>query len=156
MKYLICAGILPLCLAIATPLKADPTIGLGFTLYFGGNDVHPGFGVRVFSDNERDSAAWSIGVDYMPQDGTWRGTLGGGWLGTGSYVGLDMGFGFSDGTTSFGVSTGVINTVSPPAPQVANPVPVALPQQVPPPQIAPPGNNEQLLPLVPPQGPQNR
>lgn len=139
MKYLICAGILPLCLAIATPLKADPTIGLGFTLHFGGNDVHPGFGVRVFSDNERDSAAWSIGVDYMPHDGTWRGTLGGGWLGTGSYVGLDLGIGLADGTQSFGVSAGGVNTASPP--QTPPPAPVALPPApvAPPPQPLPPG-----------------
>lgn len=139
MKYLTIVGILPLFMAMATPIKADPTIGLGFTVHFGAGGVQPGIGVRVFSDNQRDSAVWSIGVDYLPGDGTWRGTLGGGWIDHNGYVGFDLGIGLADGTQSFGVSLGGVNTASPP--QTPPPAPVAPPPQLPPqlPGQLPPG-----------------
>jgi hypothetical protein len=135
MKYLTIVGVLPLFLATATPLKADPTIGFGITLHFGAGGVQPGIGVRVFSDNQRDSPVWSIGVDYVPGNGTWRGTLGGGWMGHNGFVGLDMGISLTDGEQSFGVSVGGVNTASPP--QTNNPMPVAPPPQQPPPQPLP-------------------
>ena len=52
-------------LSLSTPALADPTVGLGLSFSFGGGKPQTGVGLRVFSDNERDSFVGSVGVDYM-------------------------------------------------------------------------------------------
>jgi hypothetical protein len=137
MKYSTLAAVLPTCVLLALPVKADPMIGFGLTFYFGPSGVQTGVGLRVFSNNEQGSGAFSVGVDYMPGDGSWRGTLGGGWMENDGYVGFDMGIGFGSGDISFGVSTGAANTV--PEPSAPPPPPQQPPQQPPqlPPQLPP-------------------
>lgn len=87
----------------AAPVQADPTIGFGLSISYGQQKVDTGVGVRVFSDNERDSNVASVGLDYMLISQSWRATIGAAHLDDDTYVGLDLGF---DGNFDFGVSAG--------------------------------------------------
>lgn len=87
----------------AAPVQADPTIGFGLSISYGQQKADAGIGVRVFSDNERDSNVASIGLDYMLVGQSWRATIGAAHLYDDTYIGLDLGF---DGNFDFGVSAG--------------------------------------------------
>ncbi|PTV93666.1 hypothetical protein C8J27_11331 [Rhodobacter aestuarii] len=96
--------------ALATPALADPTLGLGLSFSFGGGKPQTGIGLRVFSDDERDSFVGSVGVDYMFGTQSFRGTVGGAYLGNDTYLGLDMGFDFNGGGFGFGFGAGGVGT----------------------------------------------
>ncbi len=100
---------------LTAPAVADPTVGLGLSIRFGGGTVETGIGLRIFSDNERDSTVGSIGLDYMFNSQSWRGTLGVAYLGSDAYLGLDLGIGLADGNLDFGLGTGYVETETPPA-----------------------------------------
>jgi opacity protein-like surface antigen len=97
-------------LALAAPASADPSLGFGLSLTFGGGDVDYGIGVRVFSDDEQDEFAGSVGVDYMFKSQRIRPTVGAAYLGDDSYIGVDMGFGLNGEGIDFGVGVGGTNT----------------------------------------------
>lgn len=101
---------------LSTPALAEPTVGLGLSFSFGGGTVDTGVGLRVFSNNRRDSVVGSLGVDYMFGSQSWRGTVGAAYLGNSSYIGLDLGIGLRDGAIDFGTSVGVLNTKRAPTP----------------------------------------
>ena len=108
---------LAVSLGLAAPAMADPTLGVGLSFSFGGGSgVNTGLGLRLFSDNEEDSFVGAIGMDYMFGKNSWRGTLGGAYLGNNSYVGLDLGIGLSGGGLDFGVGAGLADTESPAQP----------------------------------------
>ena len=109
-----------LSLSIATPTLADPTLGLGLSLSFGAGSPQTGIGLRVFSDDAADSIVGSVGVDYMLNSQSWRGTLGGAYLGSNAYVGLDMGLGFGGGGVDFGLSAGAVNSSNPSGPKIGD------------------------------------
>ena len=100
---------------LTAPAAADPTFGIGLTFTFGGGTPQTGVGFRIFSDDEEDSAVGSIGLDYLFQDESWRGSVGVAYLGSNGYVGADVGFGFGDGNFSFGLGAGFVDTSAPPA-----------------------------------------
>ena len=109
---------LAVSLGLAAPAVADPTLGVGLSFSFGGGSgVNTGLGLRLFSDNEEDSFVGAIGMDYMFGNNSWRGTLGGAYLGNNSYVGLDMGIGLSGGGLDFGLGAGLVDTESPAQPE---------------------------------------
>jgi len=95
-------------MAIGAPVSADPSLGFGLSLSFGGDDVDYGVGVRVFSDDEEDSLAASVGVDYMLKSRRIRPTVGAAYLGDNTYIGLDLGLD-GDGV-DFGVGIGGVQT----------------------------------------------
>lgn len=99
---------------LATPALADPTVGLGLSFSFGGGKVDTGIELRVFSDNRRNRAVGSLGVDYMLSSQSWRGTVGAAYLGNNSYIGLDLGIGLRDGAIDFGIGVGGANTIRAP------------------------------------------
>jgi hypothetical protein len=99
-----------LTLGLALPAQADPTLGLGLSFSFGGGSVETGVGVRLFSDDQRDSAVATVGVDYMFQSKRIRPTVGAAYLGDNRYIGLDMGFDLNGGGVDFGVGVGGVNT----------------------------------------------
>lgn len=116
---------------LATPAMADPTVGLGLSFSFGGGQVNTGVGLRVFSDNRRDSVVGSVGVDYMFGTLSWRGTVGAAYLGNNAYIGLDLGIGLGDGAIDFGVGVGGANTKrAPAAPAPAAPAPIEGPEEI--------------------------
>lgn len=104
------SAILATTLALATPALADPTVGLGLSFSFGGGKPQTGIGLRVFSDDERDSFVGSVGVDYMFGTQSFRGTVGGAYLGNDTYLGLDMGLDFNGGGFGFGFGAGGVGT----------------------------------------------
>ena len=97
-------------LSLATPALADPSLGLGLSLSFGGGKPQTGIGLRVFSDDERDSFVGAVGVDYMFGAQSFRGTVGGAYLGNDTYLGLDMGLDFNGGGIGFGFGAGGVGT----------------------------------------------
>jgi len=105
-------------LMMATPAVAEPTVGLGLTVTFGGGSIDTGVGLRVFSDNRRNRAVASIGLDYMFGQQNFRGTIGAAYLGKNAYTGLDLGYGFGTGQIDFGVGVGGVRTRQIPAPVV--------------------------------------
>lgn len=114
---------LALGMSIAAPAVADPTIGLGLSFSFGGGKSEASLGLRLFSDNTRDSVVGSLGVDYKLNSKAWRGTLGAAYLGKNTYIGLDMGLGLGGGGVDYGVSLGGVSskaksttTTTPPPP----------------------------------------
>ena len=93
-------------LSLSTPALADPTMGLGLSFSFGGGKPQTGIGLRVFSNDKRDSFVGSVGVDYMFGTQSFRGTVGGAYLGNDTYLGLDMGLDFNGGGVGFGFGAG--------------------------------------------------
>ncbi|MEI4231330.1 hypothetical protein [Roseovarius sp. D22-M7] len=96
--------------AVAAPVSADPTIGIGFSLSFGGGQPQLGAGVRVFSNDEEDELAASIGLDYVFTTQSVRPTIGAAYLMEDSYIGLDAGYNSTLGTFDFGAGAGFADT----------------------------------------------
>ncbi|WP_372990235.1 hypothetical protein [Sulfitobacter sp.] len=114
-KSLIAAS--ALALSLASPALADPTVGFGLNLTFGGGKVNTGVGVRLFSNDEKDKAAASLGLDYMFGTQSFRGSLGAAYLMDNSYIELNGGYDFNSGGFDFGIGGGGTNTqdqVAPP------------------------------------------
>lgn len=121
-KSILTATALTLCLAL--PAAADPSVGFGLSLSYGGGKVDTGISLRLFSNDEQDKFAASVGLDYMFKSKRIRPTVGAAYLGTNSYIGLDMGFGLKGEGIDFGLGIGVVNTDKPVvvAPVVVAPV----------------------------------
>jgi hypothetical protein len=92
--------------------KGSPTVGLGLSFAFGPNGLEPGIGIRVMSDNRRNRAAASIGLDYMFMTQSLRGTLGAVYLGNNIFGGADVGYNFSSSNLDFGLVVGGTRTKS--------------------------------------------
>ena len=99
-----------LCTAIAAPVSADPTFGIGFSLSFGGGQPQLGAGVRLFSDDDEDEVAASVGLDYVFTTQSLRPTIGAAYLMDDSYIGLDLGFNPAVKSFDFGASAGITDT----------------------------------------------
>lgn len=104
-----------LALGIALPAHAEATIGLGISAVFGSGQMDTGIGLRVFSDNQRDKVAGTIGLDYMFKSKKLRPTIGAAYLGKNAYIGLDMGIDIQTGGIDFGVGVGAMKSKKPKA-----------------------------------------
>jgi hypothetical protein len=102
-----------LALTISTPALADPSLGFGLNFTFGGGTVNTGVGVRVFSDDEEDEVAASIGLDYMFGSESWRGSLGAAYMMDNSYIELNGGYDLNNGGFDFGIGGGWADTSDP-------------------------------------------
>jgi hypothetical protein len=96
------------------PLHAEPTIGFGLSISFDQEKVDQGFGVRLFSDDRKETTVGSIGLDYMLGSQSWRGTIGVAQLFEDAYMGLELGIGLSKGDFSFGGGIGLTETANAP------------------------------------------
>lgn len=99
-------------LALAVPASADPSVGFGLSLSFGGSNVDYGVGVRVFSDDKQDEFVASVGLNYMLQSQRLRPTVGAAYLGDNNFIGLDLGFGLNGEGIDFGVGVGGVRSGS--------------------------------------------
>lgn len=104
------ALVLAATLGLATPALADPAVGLGLSITFGGGRTETGIGLRVFSDDEKESAVGSIGLDYVFGSRRVRPTVGAAYLGTDVYLGADLGYNFATGRLDPGLSIGGTGT----------------------------------------------
>lgn len=107
-------------MTMASPVFADPLLGLGLTVTFGGGKVDTGLGLRLFSDDKRDSMVGSVGLDYMFKAKRFRPTIGAAYLGDNGYVGLDMGFDLNGGGIDFGLGAGGVGGVKNVTPSVVS------------------------------------
>ena len=119
MRYTFLAS-LPVILALATPVAADPTVGLGLTFTWGGGARgDTGVGLRLFSDDERKDFVGTLGVDYMLGSQSFRPNVGIAYLARNSYVGMDLGYDFGGSGVNVGVGLGAADTkrrAAPPPP----------------------------------------
>ena len=112
-------------LGMSSTASADPTVGLGLSFSFGSGGVDTGVGLRVFSNDKRNRAAASIGLDYMFGSQSLRGTVGAAYLSRNVYGGLDLGYNFGTGTIDLGPSIGLTRTkrrAAPPPPPPPGPI----------------------------------
>lgn len=99
--------------AFALPAQADTTFGLGLSLSFGGGaGPQTSVGLRVFSDDDKNSVSASVGFDYLLQSRKIRPSVGLAYLGSNTYIGADLGFTPGQGL-NFGLGLGLSNTQSP-------------------------------------------
>ena len=94
----------------AAPVGADPSIGVGFSLSFGGAQPQLGAGVRVFLNDEEDEFAAALGVDYVFTTQSLRPTIGAAYLMEDSYAGLDVGYNYTLGVFDVGGGVGLADT----------------------------------------------
>lgn len=99
-----------LALLLAAPVAADPTLGLGLNITFGGGSVDTGVGVRLFSDDRRDKGALSLGLDYMFVNQSWRPSVGAAYLMDSTYLELNGGVTIATGEFGFGFGGGYAKT----------------------------------------------
>lgn len=116
-------AVVAVSMAMASPSVADPLLGIGLTMTFGGGKSDTGLGIRVFSDDKRDSMVGSIGLDYMFKAKRVRPTVGAAYLGDNGYIGLDMGFDLNGGGIDFGLGVGGVGGAKKAAPVVIEPTP---------------------------------
>lgn len=91
----------------ANPVIADVGYGAGINYVFGkGLSV----GLRLFSDDEQDQVAGSVGVDYMLKGGSWRPVVGVVYLGDDNYGELNIGYNLKLKAFDIGVGVGYANT----------------------------------------------
>ena len=109
-------------LLLSGPAMADPSLGVGLNFTFGSGQVNTGIGVRVFSDDEEDSAALSLGLDYMFGSGALRTSVGAAYLMDNSYVEVNGGYDFGLGVFNAGVGFGFADTDDPIEPAVTAPI----------------------------------
>jgi len=106
-------------LLLASSAYADPTFGVGLNSTFGSGQVNTGVGIRVFSDDEEDQAALSLGLDYMFGSESWRTSIGAAYLMDNSYVEVNAGYDFGLGVFNPGIGVGFADTEDPVAPPAA-------------------------------------
>ena len=116
-----------LTVGLTLPVQADPTVGLGMSFVFGNGAVETGVGVRVFSDDKRDSFVGTAGLDYMFQSQRWRPTVGAAYLGNNTYLGIDLGLNLNGGGLDVGVGAGGVRTVTAATPPASTFLPTTIP-----------------------------
>ncbi|MDA5555747.1 hypothetical protein [Shimia sp. MMG029] len=96
---------LALSAALAAPMaaQAEPSFGFGVTFVFGG-DVAAG--IRIFSDDEPESAVLALGADYKFGSGSLRPTVGAAYLDEDFYVDFSLGYDVGIGALDYGVGIG--------------------------------------------------
>ncbi len=87
--------------------QADVGFGAGITYVFGQGVA---VGLKAFTSNDEDEAAGSVGVDYLLGSGTWRPNVGISYLGDNLYGDFNAGYNYQQGSWSFGVGAGGVNT----------------------------------------------
>jgi hypothetical protein len=92
------------------PVTADPTVGLGLNLALGSTGADVGLRARLFSDNQEDKIAASLGLDYMFKSKSLRASVGAAYLMEGSYVEANAGYTFKSQEFNFGLGLGTVNT----------------------------------------------
>ena len=112
MKYRKVAPILAVMIALGTwataqAAKADPAYGFGISVTFGaGSGADFAIGARVFSDDQPQNGAASIGLDYKINSQSLRPNIGAVWLDDDIYGDLSIGYDFGAQDIDFGLGVG--------------------------------------------------
>ncbi|MBE1293286.1 MAG: hypothetical protein GJ677_12420 [Rhodobacteraceae bacterium] len=103
MRRILQAGLASAVLLGGHAVQADPSFGLGLTYVFGGDWAA---GVRVFHDDEPDSAVLALGVDYKFGAGSLRPTVGAAYLEDDYYLDFSLGYDTQLQALDYGVGVG--------------------------------------------------
>lgn len=111
MKYSKLAPILAAAIAAATfaaahSAKADPAYGLGLSYVFGNGGGDVAIGARVFSNDNPQEGAVSLGLDYKLASQSFRPNIGAAYLDDDVYGDISLGYDFGAGGVDFGVGLG--------------------------------------------------
>lgn len=101
------ACIVAMTLPAAQIAKADPAVGASLTYVFG---TGVGAGLRLFSNDEEDELAGSIGIDYNFGAQSFRPNLGLNYLFEDGFIGGDIGSTGGSSNLDFGLTGGFVNT----------------------------------------------
>ncbi len=112
MKRILQAAAASAALFGASTVQADPSFGLGLTYVFGGDWAA---GVRVFHDDEPDSAVLALGVDYKFGAGSLRPTVGVAYLEDDYYLDFSLGYDTSLQALDYGFGVGAAFETETPA-----------------------------------------
>ncbi len=119
MKKHIFSLVLAAILAGGSTAQAEPSFGFGLTYVFGGDWA---VGVRVFHDDEPESAVLALGVDYKFGSGSFRPTVGAAYLDEDFYLDFSLGFDIKAQALDYGLGLGAAFETETPS-TVADPTP---------------------------------
>ena len=94
---------LAVILALPRPVAAGPSFGLGLSFVFGGGVA---VGARVFSTDEPQSGALSLGVDYNFTSQSIRPTIGVAYLDDSAYIDFSVGLDTTTSQLDYGMGIG--------------------------------------------------
>lgn len=92
--------------------KADPSFGFGLTYVFGGDWA---VGVRVFHDDEPESAVLALGADYKFGSRSFRPTVGAAYLDEDYYIDFSLGYDIKAQALDYGFGFGAAFETETPA-----------------------------------------
>jgi hypothetical protein len=100
----------------ATTVSADPSFGIGISYVFGA-----GFAAsaKVFSDDEDQKGALSLGYDYIFETRSGRPNIGIAYLENDMFIDLNLGMNLATKGTDFGVGIGGVCCMEDAAPSAA-------------------------------------
>lgn len=110
-KHISCAFLAAFLLSSGTA-KADPSFGFGLTYVFGGDWA---VGVRVFHDDEPESAVLALGFDYKFGSQAFRPTIGAAYLDEDFYIDFSLGYDTRLKALDYGVGVGAAFETQKPA-----------------------------------------
>ncbi len=99
-------------LANGGTVQADPSFGFGLTYVFGGDWA---VGVRVFHDDEPESAVLALGLDYKFGSQSFRPTVGAAYLDEDFYVDFSLGYDTRLQALDYGIGVGAAFETQTPA-----------------------------------------
>ncbi len=112
MKKHISSFVLAAILAVGGTAHAEPSFGFGLTYVFGGDWA---VGVRVFHDDEPESAVLALGVDYKFGSGSFRPTVGAAYLDEDFYLDFSLGYDIRAQALDYGLGLGAAFETETPA-----------------------------------------
>lgn len=114
MRRILQAGLASAALLGGQAVHADPSFGFGLTYVVGGDWA---VGVRVFHDDESESAVLALGADYKFGSGTFRPTVGAAYLDEDYYLDFSLGYDTGLQALDYGFGVGAaFETETPTAP----------------------------------------
>ena len=111
-------------LVLAPSAQADPSFGLGLTILFDGSVA---VGAKVFSTDDPESAAVSLGLDYNIRSNSLRPNAGLAYLDCDFYVDLNTGFSPQTQGIDFGIGVGGLTHMQSCSPFAFRPPPMTSP-----------------------------
>ncbi len=112
MKKQFCGVVLAAILSSGSTAQADPSFGFGLTYVFGGDWA---LGVRVFHDDEPESAVLALGFDYKFGSQAFRPTIGAAYLDEDFYIDFSLGYDTRLQALDYGIGVGAAFETDKPA-----------------------------------------
>ncbi len=112
MKKQFCGVVLAAILTGSSAAQADPSFGFGLTYVFGGDWA---LGVRVFHDDEPESAVLALGFDYKFGSQAFRPTIGAAYLDEDFYIDFSLGYDTRLQALDYGIGVGAAFETEKPA-----------------------------------------